>query len=116
MGTFAYRALDFQGGSTQGQLDAGGKQAVTDLLRQKGLIALDITEVEPETKGDILSRFKRIKSDELTIATRQLATMVSSGMSLLRALYVLEELGDNAKLKEALVKVRTDVEGGSGLS
>ena len=38
---------------------------------------------------DMLARFKKVKAQELTVATRQLSTMVSSGMSLLRELYVL---------------------------
>ena len=46
----------------------------------------------------MLARFRRVKSDDLTIATRQLSTMVSSGMSLLRALYVIEEQTENDML------------------
>src|SRR4051795_7862981 len=64
----------------------------------------------------MLARFKRVKAQELTIATRQLSTMVSSGMSLLRALYVLEEQTKSDKLKEALQQVRKDVEAGISLS
>ena len=48
--------------------------------------------------------------------TRQLSTMVSSGMSLLRALYVLEDQAESDKLKETLVAVRKDVEAGISLS
>src|SRR5919202_646879 len=57
-----------------------------------------------------------IKADELTVATRQFSTMVSSGMSMLRALYVLEEQQENPKLKEAFSQVRKDVEAGLALS
>jgi type IV pilus assembly protein PilC len=66
--------------------------------------------------GDLLGRFKKVKAQELTVATRQLSTMVSSGMSLLRALYVLEEQSSSDKLREALVQVRKDVEAGLSLS
>ena len=48
--------------------------------------------------------------------TRQLATMVNSGMTILRALYVLEAQTENEKLKDALVDVRKDVEAGLPLS
>src|SRR4051795_701285 len=64
----------------------------------------------------MLARFKRVKAQELTIATRQLSTMVSSGMSLLRALYVLEEQTQSEKLAETLAQVRKDVEAGISLS
>ena len=50
------------------------------------------------------------------IATRQLSTMVQSGMSLLRALYVIEEQTESDKLRDILIEVRKDVEGGQSLS
>src|SRR3954469_22198329 len=117
MGTFAFKALDLAGTSTRGELEADDKQAVAAQLRSKGLIVLDIEEKKSAADvGDMLARFKRVKAQELTIATRQLSTMVSSGMSLLRALFVLEEQTRSDKLKEALVQVRKDVEAGISLS
>ena len=85
-------------------------------LRSRGLIVVDIEEQKSADVGDLLERFKRVKAEELTVATRQLATMISSGMSILRALYVLEEQTENDKLREALVAVRKDVEAGLTLS
>ena len=58
----------------------------------------------------------QVKPGDLTIMTRQLATMVSSGMTILRALYVLEAQTENKKLAEELVLVRKDVEAGLPLS
>src|SRR3954462_14253480 len=117
MSTYAFKALDLAGTSTRGELEADDKQAVAAQLRSKGLIVLDIEEKKsPADVGDMLARFKRVKAQELTIATRQLSTMVSSGMSLLRALYVLEEQTKSDKLKEALLQVRKDVEAGISLS
>src|ERR671938_1621298 len=117
MATYAFKALDLAGVSTIGELEADDKQQVASQLRGKGLIVLDIEEKKSAADvGDMLARFKRVKAQELTIATRQLSTMVSSGMSLLRALYVLEEQAKSDKLKEALVQVRKDVEAGISLS
>src|SRR3954453_6361531 len=117
MSTFAFKALDLAGTSTRGELEADDKQAVAAQLRGKGLIVLDIEEKRSAADvGDMVARFKRVKAQELTIATRQLSTMVSSGMSLLRALYVLEEQKRSDKLKEALLQVRKDVEAGISLS
>src|SRR3954465_524954 len=117
MGTFAFKALDLAGTSTRGELEADDKQAVAAQLRSKGLIVLDIEEKKSAADvGDMLARFKKVKAQELTIATRQLSTMVSSGMSLLRALYVLEEQATSDKLREALIQVRKDVEAGISLS
>jgi type IV pilus assembly protein PilC len=116
MSTFAFRALDVSGVPTKGEIDAETKQAVAQQLRGKGLIVLDIEEQESASAGDILDRFKKVKPDDLVVGTRQLATMVSSGMSLLRALYVIEEQTENDKLKETWAAVRKDVEAGISLS
>src|SRR5919199_411916 len=117
MATFAFKALDLAGVSTVGELEADDKQTVASQLRGKGLIVLDIEEKKSGADvGDFFARFKRVKAQDLTIATRQLSTMVSSGMSLLRALYVLEEQTKSDKLREALTEVRKDVEAGISLS
>jgi type IV pilus assembly protein PilC len=63
-----------------------------------------------------LSFGRRVKAHELTVMTRQLATMVSSGMSLLRAFYVLEDQIDNKLLNETIAQVREDIEAGQQLS
>ena len=111
--TFTFKALDLSGVSTRGEIEAETKQAVASQLRAKGLIVVDIEEKKGSGDvGDLLARFKRVKATELTVATRQLSTMISSGMSLLRALYVLEEQVENDKLTEALAQVRMDVEAG----
>src|SRR3954471_17598729 len=117
MATYAFKALDLAGVSTRGELEADDKQQVASQLRGKGLIVLDIAEKKGAADvGDVLARFQRVKAQELTIATRQLSTMVSSGMSLLRALYVIEEQTKSDKLREALTQVRKDVEAGISLS
>src|ERR687890_1942026 len=113
MATFAFKALDLAGVSTRGEVEADDKQQVASQLRGKGLIVLDIEEKKGAADvGEMLGRLKKIKSQELTVITRQLSTMVSSGMSLLRALYVLEEQTKSDKLKEALIQTRKDVEAG----
>ncbi|HEY8770915.1 MAG TPA: type II secretion system F family protein [Thermoleophilaceae bacterium] len=116
MGVFAFKALDLAGVSTKGEIEAEDKQGVAQQLRTKGLIVLDIDEQVPKSAGDIFDRFKKVKPDDLVIGTRQLATMVSSGMSLLRSLYVIEEQTDNDKLAETWADVRKDVEAGIALS
>src|SRR5919202_6485760 len=116
MATFAFKAVDLAGVPTRGELDGDDKQAVASQLRAKGLIVLDIEEQKNADVGDMLARFKKVKPQELTVATRQLSTMISSGMSLLRALYVLEEQASSDKLREALIQVRKDVEAGISLS
>src|ERR687898_1702428 len=116
MASFAFKALDLSGAATKGEMEAGDKQAVAAQLRSKGLIVVDIEEQAPASAGDLLARFKKVKSDDLVIATRQLSTMVNSGMSLLRSLYVIEEQTESDKLREIWIEVRKDVEAGLSLS
>src|ERR671931_510228 len=116
MATYAFKALDLAGAPTKGEMEAGDKQAVAAQLRSKGLIVVDIEEQTPANAGDILARFRKVKADDLVIATRQLSTIVSSGMSLLRALYVIEEQTENDKLRDIWTEVRKDVEAGLSFS
>ena len=116
MATFAFKALDLAGAASKGEIEANDKQSVASQLRSRGLIVVDIEERTPANAGDILARFKKISADDLVIATRQLSTMVQSGMSLLRALYVIEEQTENDKLRDVWIEVRKDVEAGVALS
>ena len=116
MATYAFKALDLGGAPSKGEIEASDKQAVASQLRSRGLIVVDIEEQTPANAGDLLARFKKVKPDDLVIATRQLSTMVQSGMSLLRALYVIEEQTESDKLREIWIEVRKDVEAGVALS
>jgi type IV pilus assembly protein PilC len=116
MATYAFKALDLAGAPSKGEIEASDKQTVASQLRSRGLIVVDIEEQTPANAADLLARFKKIKADDLVIATRQLATMVHSGMSLLRALYVIEEQTESEKLREVWIEVRKDVEAGVALS
>jgi type IV pilus assembly protein PilC len=116
MNAYVFRAIDVAGVKSHGEVDAESKQAVADQLRQRGLIVLGVDEKGLGSKSLNLEMFERIKLGELAIMTRQLATMVSSGMTILRALYVLEAQTENKKLREVIVKVRKDVEAGLPLS
>jgi type IV pilus assembly protein PilC len=116
MATYAFKALDLAGSPTKGEIEGADKQTVASQLRSKGLIVVDIEEQASANAGDILARFRRVKADDLVIASRQLATMVQSGMSLLRALYVIEEQTESDKLREVWIEVRKDIEAGVALS
>src|SRR5439155_5613075 len=105
MGTYAFKALDLAGTSTRGELEADDKLAVAAQLRSKGLIVLDIEEKKSAADvGDMLARFKKVKAQELTIATRQLSTMSWSGRSLRRPLLVLKGKTAPDKLGEPRFK------------
>jgi type IV pilus assembly protein PilC len=115
MSTYVFKAIDLSGGKARGEVEADSKQAVSDQLKQRGLIVLDISDKHGSREIE-LQFLKRVKANDLAIFSRQLATMISSGMSILRSLYVLEEQTENTFLKETIVAVRKDVEAGLSLS
>jgi type IV pilus assembly protein PilC len=115
MSTYVFKAMDLAGGKAKGEVEAESKQAVSDQLRSRGLIVLDIADKHASREIN-LSFMESVKAGELAVFARQLATMISSGMSILRALYVLEEQTENKILKDTIVAVRKDVEAGLSLS
>jgi type IV pilus assembly protein PilC len=115
--TFVYKALDRAGGTLNGEVTGDSKAAVAAQLRMRGLTVVDVDEKKSSMNiEDILDRYRGLKARHVTVMARQLATMISSGLSLLRALYVLEEQTEAPKLKNAIVAVRQDVEAGLSLS
>jgi type IV pilus assembly protein PilC len=114
--TFAFRAMDPAGTSTAGELEGESKAQVSEQLRQRGLIVLDVSEKsEPFKIEDIWRSWKGVDKRELAIFSRQFATLVASGMPMLRTLHTLEEQTEEERIKEAVAGVRADVESGSTL-
>src|SRR5437588_5194203 len=111
MPTYTFKAMDLAGVPARGEVEALSKQDVADQLKQRGLIVLDIAG-KYRSKELNIELFARVKAGELAVMTRQLATMVSSGMTILRSLHVLENQTKSKLLKETLSAVRRDVEAG----
>ncbi len=114
--TYAFKAVDAAGTPEKGEISGLSRQAVTDELKARGLTVMDLVEKKTGFNMDISIGRKKVKAAELTVMTRQLATMISSGMTLLRTFYVLEEQVENKLLKETLSGVREDIESGLSFS
>ncbi len=114
--TFEYTARDRTGSQTQGEIESDSKSAAAAALRVRGLAIVDLNEKKGGSLEINLDRFKKVKTNEVTVLARQLATMIASGLSLLRALYILEDQSSNVKLKATIASVRQDVEIGTSLS
>src|SRR6187200_3211083 len=114
--TFAFKAMDVAGTSTAGELEAESKAQVSEQLRQRGLIVLDVSEKkEPFKIEQVWQTWKGIDKRELAVFSRQFATLVASGMPMLRSLHTLEEQTQDERIKEAIGGVRADIEAGSTL-
>jgi len=108
--------MDVAGAASAGEVVADSKAQVTDQLRQRGLIVLDVTEKrEPFRLEDVFNRWKGPDMRELAVFSRQFATLVASGMPMLRTLHTLEEQTQDEMIKEAVAGLRADVEAGSTL-
>jgi Type II secretory pathway, component PulF len=114
--TFAFKAMDLAGAPSTGELDAESKAQVSEQLRQRGLIVLDVAEKsEPFKIEDLFTRWQGVDMRALAVFSRQFATLVASGMPMLRTLHTLEEQTQEEKIKKAVASVRSDVEAGSSL-
>ena len=117
MSTYAFRAVDLGGVPSRGEVDAETKGQVTEQLRERGLIVLDVSEKSEAFKLEsAFDRFRSIKTRDLSVFARQFATLIASGMPMLRSLYTLEDQTEDERLKDAIAGVRNDVEAGSSLA
>ena len=117
MSTYAFRAVDVTGVPSRGEVDAQSKAQVTEQLRERGLIVLDVSEKNEAMRLESLfDRFRAIKMRDLAVFSRQFATLIASGMPMLRSLYTLEDQTEDERLSDAIAGVRQDVEAGSSLA
>ena len=117
MSTYAFRAVDLAGVPSRGEVDAETKAQVTEQLRERGLIVLDVSEKSEAFKLEsAFDRFRSIKTRDLSVFARQFATLIASGMPMLRSLYTLEDQTEDERLSGAIAGVRNDVEAGSSLA
>ncbi|HVC06461.1 MAG TPA: type II secretion system F family protein [Solirubrobacterales bacterium] len=114
--TFTFRAMDVAGSASSGELEAESKAQVSETLRQRGLIVLDVTEKsEPLKIENLLRRWQTVDMRELAVFSRQFATLVAAGMPMLRTLQTLEDQTQDDQIREAVAGIRADVEAGSSL-
>jgi type IV pilus assembly protein PilC len=116
---FDYEVRDRAGKLVSGQLEADSQQAVAAKLKSMGYSPLKISEVKSsgmQTEIKIPGFGGKVKLKDLAIFSRQFATMINSGLALIRALSILAEQTESDKLRETIVEVRADVEQGQSLS
>lgn len=119
MKTFAYEALDKQGNVIKGKMDGRSETAVAQRLLSSGGSPVSISEVKKTgLNADIKipGLTDKINLKEIAIMSRQLATMIDAGLSLIRALSILTDQTENKALQAILNQVRNDVETGSSFS
>ena len=122
MPVFAYKGVTATGRSTKGWLDADSARGARTKLRHEGIFLTDLSEAgdapEPSDTGLRLQLpwFRRVPSMELSIFTRQAATLISAGIPLVEGLAALTEQTEHPRLKSVLGRVRDSVNEGSTLA
>ncbi len=117
--TYNYQVRDSAGKMITGQLEADSTNAVAQRLRSMGYAPVSIDEVRDTTLNKQLSIpgfGPKVKLQDLAIFSRQFATMINSGLSLLRSLNILAEQSENPELARVIDEVRNEVEAGRSLS
>ncbi len=117
--TFEYKVRDSAGKLKTGKLDAESQAQVATKLKSLGYAPLSITQSNAGMNKELKipgMGAKKVKLKDLAVMSRQFATMINSGLSLLRALTILTEQSENKELARVLGEVRNDIETGSSLS
>lgn len=116
---YQWRAVSALGGETKGTLEAASESAVIAKLRAQGLMPLSVAPVS--TTGlnreiSIPGFEKRVATKDLAVFAKQFAGLIHAGLPLMRALAIIADQTENAKLAKALVAVQVDIESGRSFS
>ncbi|MCB0900226.1 MAG: type II secretion system F family protein [Actinobacteria bacterium] len=118
LATFDYQVRDRGGKVVRGRIDAESPSAVASKLKSMGYAPISITQANAGLNKEIKipGVGNKVKLKDLAVSARQFATMINSGLSLLRALAILSDQTENKALAEVYGSVRLSVEQGSSLS
>ena len=114
--TYDYKVRDRTGNVVTGQLVGDSESLVLQKLREMGMTPVEVKKHTDGLKMEINLRPGRVKLKELSVFCRQFATMVNSGLPILRALAILSEQTESKELQKVLLGTRLDVEQGASLS
>lgn len=114
--TYTYRVRDFKGNQLNGQIEGDSLTMVSNKLRQMGYVVVDLKEQSLGQKEIKLPIGNKVKLKDLTVFSRQFATMITAGLSLTKCLAVLSEQTQSKALKAVIEEVLKDVEQGRSLS
>ncbi|MCC7201508.1 MAG: type II secretion system inner membrane protein GspF [Nitrospirae bacterium] len=120
MPVFEYKGLTTDGKDTHGFIDADNSQGAKLKLRKSGIFPTEVSEESArkaeEGRSAALSILKRVKKQEVTVFTRQLATLLTAGLPLMEGLSATIDHVDDPLLKRTITKIREDVREGKSLA
>jgi len=117
---FSYRVRNTSGGILEGVIDANDIRSAMDKLRSQRYTIIEINEQKTSSIikviGSLLPFGKGVKSSELALFSRQLSTLVSSGVPIVQGLAIIEEQITSANFKNVLAGLKQDIEGGVSIA
>ena len=114
---YKYKVRDKQGNLFKGLIEADDESAALKQLRNRDYYPISVEEArEQKDLNEFFQRFKKVSTYDLVLFSRQFATMIDSGLSMVRTLKILSSQTENPKLREAIVSLREKVESGTALS
>ncbi|MDD3719474.1 MAG: type II secretion system F family protein [Actinomycetota bacterium] len=115
--TYSYRVRDRQGKIISGKLEAENEASVSQRLREMGYFIIGVEEEKASLTKKELHIFKpKVKQKDITVFTRQFATMINAGLPLVKCLNILAEQTESPALTEIITDVQHEVEMGRSLS
>ncbi|WP_435248187.1 type II secretion system inner membrane protein GspF [Vibrio sp. nBUS_14] len=119
MAAFEYKALDAKGKSKKGSIEADNARQARQRIKELGLMPVEMTEAKAKTAKDDQpsTSFKRgISTPDLALITRQISTLVQSGMPLEECLKAVAEQSEKPRIRTMLLAVRSKVTEGYSLA
>jgi type IV pilus assembly protein PilC len=116
MASFAYSAINAQGVASAGELQASDIEAAREQLRQRGLLADRLEQLGEAGSDRVEISVKNVKQKSIQVFSRQFATLIAAGVSVVAALVILEEQTEDKNLAIVVDDVRQRVEHGMLLS
>jgi len=115
---FRYAAADEAGKEQSGLIEADSARLARQVLRGRGLVPLIVEPVLADNQKAALnlSLGRRLSQTELSVLTRQLASLLGAQLPVADALTVMVEQSEKQQIRELMASIRTDVLGGSSLS
>lgn len=110
MNTYQYTAKNKDGNTVIGTMDAVSEADIAEVLHKKELVIISVEQIKKKVAGR--KKDTKIKTDDLVIFSRQLATMIDAGIPLVQSLGILAEQIESKGLKNVVIMVRQDIEAG----
>jgi type IV pilus assembly protein PilC len=109
--SYLWEGMDKRGKKVKGQMQAGGEAVVNSVLRKQGI---NVTKVKKQST--LFSGAKKVTEKDITLFTRQLATMMKAGVPLLQAFDIVGRGHSNPSVQRLLAEIKADIEKGSSLT